>query len=564
MKLFNFRALTPSVHRLLSPHHCSTENSYMALSNLSFSNLTVSIALCASTVLLSGCGGGTEESKQPGESARGPVSSPPPVLIPAPDPAPNPAPNPTPDPMPVPIPVPTATPAPAPATALPSVPAPLVFTQFGGTDAEIANPERGFYRWAWSDLDQFSKSDGADAYKNGIRIVYAMVRLDGYKSGALPASLLSGLRTAFSNARQSGVKIIPRFVYNYPANETEYRDVADASLSRVLAHIAQLKPVLQENSDVIVYLQAGFIGAWGEWHTSSNGLASSTNRTAIRDALLDAMPKDQFVQFRYPPHLMAWFASAPGESSAFNGSAASRSGVHNDCFLASATDVGTYSDNATTRTEQRNYTMALSKVTPFGGETCDPADEAGAQPRTSCAAILGEGKQFSLTYLNSEYYTETFHSRWKKDGCYAEVQRSMGYRVEFLSTEHAATTAAGAAWPIRIAVRNVGWARPYKPRQLSVFLKHRVSGNVLKLVTSVDPRTWTAGNTFAHDTSVVIPSTAQSGEYDIYLALPDGAAQINGDPRFSIRPANADNAGSRQAWDTALGAFRTGMIVTVK
>jgi hypothetical protein len=550
----------------------------MALNNLSFSNLTVSIALCASTVLLSGCGGGTEESKQSGESASSPVSSPAPILSPAPSPVPSPAPNPTPDPAPVstpvpaPVPtpasvaapVPTPTPTPASAPVLAAVPAPVVFTQFSGTDAEIANPERGFYRWAWTDLDQFSKSDGADAYKNGIRIVYAMVRLDAYKSSALPANLLSRLRTALSNARQSGVKVIPRFVYNYPANETEYRDVTDASLSRVLAHIAQLKPVLQENTDVIAYLQAGFIGAWGEWHTSSNGLASSTNRTVIRDALLDAMPKDQFVQFRYPPHLMAWSASAPAESSAFNGSAASRSGVHNDCFLASATDVGTYSDNASTRTEQRNYTMALSKVSPFGGETCNPADEDGAQPRTSCAAILGEGKQFSLTYLNSEYYTEAFHSRWKKDGCYAEVQRSMGYRLEFLSTEHAATAAAGAAWPIRIAVRNVGWARPYKPRQLSVFLKHRVSGNVLKLVTSVDPRIWTAGNTFAHDTSVVIPSTAQPGDYDIYLALPDGAAQVNGDPRFAVRPANADNAGNRQAWDTALGAFRTGTIVTVK
>jgi hypothetical protein len=206
----------------------------------------------------------------------------------------------------------------------------------------------------------------------------------------------------------------------------------------------------------------------------------------------------------------------------------------------------------------------LAKVSPFGGETCNPADDAGAQPRTTCADILGEGKQFSLTYLNSTYYTEVFHSRWKQEGCYAEVQRLMGYRLEFLSTEHPATTAAGSAWPIRIAVRNVGWARIYKPRQLSILLKHRVSGNVLKLMTLVDPKAWTAGNTFAHDISVGIPSTAQPGEYDIYLALPDGAAQLNGDPRFAVRPANADNAGTRQAWDATLGAFGIGAIVTVK
>lgn len=440
----------------------------------------------------------------------------------------------------------------------------MVFAHFNATDAEIANPERGFYRWAWTDLDQFKKDDGADAYKNGIRIIYAMVRLDAYKSTSLPASLLAGLRTAFSNARQSGVKIIPRFVYNYPDNETEYRNVSDASLNSVLAHIAQLKPILQENSDVIAYLQAGFIGAWGEWHTSSNGLTSAANRTSIRDALLDALPRDQFVQFRYPSHLMAWSATPPAEASAFNGSAQSRSGIHNDCFLASATDVGTFSDNATTRAQQRSYTMALGKVAPFGGETCNPADEAGAQPRTSCEDILSEGKQFSLTYLNNSYYTEAFHSRWKRDGCYAQVQRLMGYRLEFVSVEHPAAAKAGAAWPVQFAVRNVGWARPYKARQLNFLLKHRANGNVLKLATQVDPRTWTAGNAFTHDVSLAIPSTAPAGEYDIYVALPDGAAQLNGDARFAVRPANADNTLNRQAWDAALGAFRVGTIVTLQ
>lgn len=550
----------------------------MTMNSQKISRLGLSFALCASAAFVAGCGGSGAENSSMSEqrslvgTSQVPDSAP--VSSPVADPLSDATPGLTPAPMSVPATIPTTpsvhtqSPEPVraqiPAPALSSSSSPVVFTQFTATNAEIPNPERGFYRWAWSDLNQFSKADGADAYKNGIRVIYAMVRLDAYKSSALPASLLTGLRTAFSNARQSGVKIIPRFVYNYPSSETEYRDVADAPLNNVLAHIAQLKSVLQENSDVIAFLQAGFIGAWGEWHTSSNGLASTANRTAIRDALLGAMPADQFVQFRYPSHLMAWFASPPGESGAFNGSAASRSGIHNDCFLASATDVGTFSDNAATRNQQRNYTMALAKVTPFGGETCNPADEAGAQPRTSCEAILSEGKQFSLTYLNGTYYTEAFHSRWKKDGCYAEVQRSMGYRLELLSTEHPAAATVGTAWPIRIAVRNVGWARPYKARQLSVFLKQRVSGQVLKLVTPVDPRSWTAGNTFAHDVTLTIPAAAQPGEYDIYLALPDGAPQVNGDPRFAVRPANADNAGNGQSWNATLGAFRVGTIVTVK
>ena len=41
--------------------------------------------------------------------------------------------------------------------------------------------------------------------------------------------------------------------------------VKDATPAQVLAHIAQLKPYLQANKDVILGLQAGLIGVWGEY-----------------------------------------------------------------------------------------------------------------------------------------------------------------------------------------------------------------------------------------------------------------------------------------------------------
>ena len=221
----------------------------------------------------------------------------------------------------------------------------------------------------------------ADAqFRAGYRVVYAPVRLDAYAASALPDSVLTQLTERFAIARRAGLKLVPRFLYNYPESETEYRNVKDAPLTRVLGHIAQLKPVLTANADVIAYLQAGFIGAWGEWHTSSNGLTALSPRTAIRDALLDALPGDRFLQLRYPAHLMQWAPQVPAWR---DGSAASRIGVHNDCFLASTTDVGTYSENASTRARERDYVAAVSAVTPFGGETCNPADEPNPAPRTS-------------------------------------------------------------------------------------------------------------------------------------------------------------------------------------
>jgi len=447
----------------------------------------------------------------------------------------------------------------------PDAPAPVsgaaVETTFRATDAEMANPERGMYVWAADNLAAWTQAEADAQFKAGYRIVYAPVRLDNYVDAPLPDSLLTSLSQGFATARRAGLKVIPRFLYNYPENETEYRDARDAPLSRVLAHIEQLKPALTANADVIAYFQAGFVGAWGEWHTSSNQLTAPASRTRIRDALLAALPADRFLQLRYPPYVMEW---APQVPSWRDGSAAARIGVHNDCFMASTTDVGTYSDDATTRQRQRDYIAALSAVAPFGAETCNPADEADAAPRTSCADILREGRQFGLTYLNDSYYRELFHTRWEAQGCLAEVKRSMGYRFELMSLRHSAAVAAGQSGQLTLALRNSGWARAFNPRGVQMLLRHRSSGAVVRMaLAAFDPRAWLPGSTNEVSASFAVPSGTPAGAYDVLLALPDGAASLAGDVRYSVRPANAEDAAKSQGWDEQLGAFRAGTTLSI-
>jgi hypothetical protein len=356
--------------------------------------------------------------------------------------------------------------------------------------------------------------------------------------------------------------VILRFTYNYPGGETGYQSAQDAPLDRVLGHIGQLKPVLAANADVIAYLQAGFVGAWGEWHTSSNDLTAPAPRTRIRDALLDALPADRFLQLRYPPYLMAWSPMVPRWR---DGSAAARIGVHNDCFLASSTDVGTYSDDAATRARERAYVAALSAVAPFGAETCNPADEANPTPRTDCADILREGRQFGLTYLNDSYYHALFHTRWQAQGCLAQVRPSMGYRFELASVRHSAAVAAGQSGELTLVVRNSGWARAFNPREVLLLLRHRATGAVVRIaLPSVDPRDWLPGRSSSVTARFTVPGGAPAGAYDVLLALPDGAASLGGDVRYSVRPANADDAAKSQAWDEALGAFRAGTTLEVR
>lgn len=122
---------------------------------------------------------------------------------------------------------------------------------FTATDADFPNPERGFYRWTWTDLDTLTRDDADDAYKNGYRLLFSKLNLSAYRNAELPSTLLAQVETALANSRAAGTKLVMRVVYNYPETEVDYRNAQDAPLSRVLAHIEQLKPVLQRNADII-------------------------------------------------------------------------------------------------------------------------------------------------------------------------------------------------------------------------------------------------------------------------------------------------------------------------
>jgi hypothetical protein len=71
-----------------------------------------------------------------------------------------------------------------------------------------------------------------------------------------------------SAAREAGVRLILRFAYR-PAENSETAAYCDPPLGRILAHLAQLGPILRARRDAIAYLEAGLIGPWGEWHSAS-------------------------------------------------------------------------------------------------------------------------------------------------------------------------------------------------------------------------------------------------------------------------------------------------------
>jgi hypothetical protein len=62
----------------------------------------------------------------------------------------------------------------------------------------------------------------------------------------------------------------------------------------ILEHIAQLKPILHEYEDIIMSVDGGFFGPWGEMHSTTFG-TSPEAYTWLLNALLDAVPKSRSI-----------------------------------------------------------------------------------------------------------------------------------------------------------------------------------------------------------------------------------------------------------------------------
>ncbi len=152
-----------------------------------------------------------------------------------------------------------------------STPQPLPKTTtltFAPSQQPILNPERGFF----VPMDLIGTTEFGGVRAAGYTLTRTYVRLDAYREQDLSQSLLDDLDKSLAGVRAAGIKVILRFSYNfgpYPNSEP------DASKPQMIRHIEQLKPMLTKNADVIAWMEAGFIGAWGEWHTSTNGLDKS-------------------------------------------------------------------------------------------------------------------------------------------------------------------------------------------------------------------------------------------------------------------------------------------------
>ena len=446
---------------------------------------------------------------------------------------------------------------PAPPAAPPEISAPAATTQRYESSVEnFANPERGFYQqesplWLRAERIPLEVDALAALRPAGVSTLRLYLMLDAYRDALIPSDTLEYLRSQFGMARAAGLKLIPRFAYAYPQGGSYPYKEPDAAIERVLAHIAQLEPLLRDNADIIGFMEMGFIGAWGEWHSSTNGLVNSdgsvnANSRRIVARLLEALPKSRMLALRYPPHKQQLLGDAPlAPSEAYSGSDRSRVGAHNDCFLASSTDWGTYSEDANVRAATKSYLAADNLFVPQGGETCN--DGADAKPYIGCANALGDLQRLHYSALNRGYL-EAVYAGWQKEGCLETVKRRLGYRFALLETSLPEIAKPGQALKLTISLTNEGFAAPFNPRGVALVLRD-ANGKSLRVTLNdglsaasdraFDPRFWLPGQTVTLNATLQLPANLEPGAYQVLLHLYDPEPKLRDRPEYAVRLANA-------------------------
>jgi hypothetical protein len=421
---------------------------------------------------------------------------------------------------------------------------------FSETDENFANPERGFLVQAYYESNDLSKKTNLNVIKTnrtaGVTLYLHSYYLTDYMESEISQEFLDRMEYNFQTLRAGGAKAVIR--YSYKHSNGKYDVPYEATLEWIKHHVDQLAPYWQEYKDVILCLQAGFIGVWGEWFYTTNFVQRPTKdehfapRWEVLNYLLEKMPADRQVALRTPTFKRRYLKMhdmeiAPlTEHEAHRQDAKSRLCGFNDCFLASESDQGTYSSSA-----DREFWAEDTKYTLMGGETCAECKFSNGKN------ALAEMEKYHWTYINSTYHLNVLNS-WEIDGTMKEIKRRLGYRYVLDKAYPTQTPKPGENYTVQLTLRNVGFAALMNERDVELVLvnKEDPTQKYVYPQTNIDPRFWMPGDTINTALYCKLDEN-MAGDYKVYINMPDKAEKLHDNPLYSIRFAN------KKIWDEKTG-----------
>ena len=172
----------------------------------------------------------------------------------------------------------------------------------------------------------------------------------------------------------------------------------------MLHHIDQIKQdgFLEDYKDILMYVESGFVGAWGEQH--SGKYTSLEYKAQLLEAVLDMTPDDIPVTVRTPNIFAQWAGIETTDLADWVSepeSKAARVGLYNDGYMGSDSDLGTYSN----REIETTWLGKQTTRTYYGGEFSGALDWAKKFDTYLPENAIPEMYKTHLSYINSNIYT---------------------------------------------------------------------------------------------------------------------------------------------------------------
>ena len=231
------------------------------------------------------------------------------------------------------------------------------------------------------------------------------------KNQDLTEDALNVLQETFDNIRKNSGHVIVRICYDPWYNG---RSNVTPDHEWVLKHVKQLAPVLSKNTDVIVALEMGMHGAYGEMHSDTN-ITYDRVAEAVNLMLRNTPPELKIltrtgnysakvlgfdnwgVDFNIDGDKFKEIAKAKGDTMY-------RVGMFNDGYLGTQYDYGTWGADCATsicREEGVAWLEKYSINTPYGGEALTTV--GGYQVINTPEYLSYEGFRTHTSYLNIQW-----------------------------------------------------------------------------------------------------------------------------------------------------------------
>lgn len=441
----------------------------------------------------------------------------------------------------------------------------------------LPNPERGFrfekriaaletknrsgqYEWPLTEVERRYKAE------DGVVMSQAYCYLTRYCDGEIPQTKLDALQTAFDEVRAEGVKLILRFAYENDIGRPPR--VQGPTAERILSHIAQLTPVVRKNIDIIYTLQIGWVGAWGEFHSSIHGIEKDKEAVArITKATLDMLPESRCTMMRTMSHRENALSVLK--------EGGDRIGFFNDATLANQTDGGTWKTiwkgceerQGRPGNPQFDEVCRIGVHVPVEGELFWRGADIDLERQGGLSAVIrfwrNHYSTFSIVHGNKDLDASSASSGklgagkfgaidlWKitpvtkelldvfgvpGDPAYFEgvphrtayeyIRDHLGYRL-------LATGCERKDCEVSVILRNCGFAAPINPRRV-YFVVVSKDGTAKEIATDFDCRKAEPGKDVVVTAAVPV---LRKGHERLALWLPDESESLRYRPEYAIRLA---------------------------